>query len=187
MGSDDDDCDDDAPTELLKPRVKMMMTLEGQHGTSSLLAGSNSSLSSSNTRKSRFNNRPLDGSPMLAAIDCFTTTRSRSISTKVDLDLDATPTAAERAVSDNSFFVNSNKSDNNSNQNGTAKNRRESTKELFDRRLNRIHSSFYQENPSYKVPLFVSSGKQILAFVVGFEKKRYPGCTCVLLSSDKSL
>lgn len=161
MGSDDDD--DDAVTEL-KPRVK----LERQRETRALLAGSNSSLSSSDTRTSRFNDRPLDGSLILAASDCFTTRSSEyndsNTSTKSDVD-------TRESVSDGSLFDNSNRSDKNK-QNGTKspKHQRESIKEFFDRRLNRIRSSFYLENPSHNVPLFVSSGKQILAFVVDFEK-----------------
>ena len=165
MGSDGDD---DALTEL-KPRVNIMLSLERQRGTRALLVGSSSSLSSSDTRKSRFNDRPLYGSPILAASDCFTTRSSeyndsKDTSTKSDIDTIA-------SVSDGSLFDNSNKSDN-SKQNDTKnpQHRRESMKEFFDRRLNRIRSSFYQVNPSNNVPLFVSTGKQILAFIVGFKK-----------------
>ncbi|VEU40475.1 unnamed protein product [Pseudo-nitzschia multistriata] len=161
------------------------------------LTGSNCSQSSSDTRTSRFNNRPIYGSPMVAARDCFERAGgSRSVSgngsegtaeTSVRDDLEAKaeavaamfgtgspqdPTGSvgtrDDGPSDSNGNGNGNGDDKNDNGNGnhrkgsamkrlqaSATSRIESAKDILERRLKKIDSQFFRENPTHKVPRFV--------------------------------
>ena len=164
------------------------------------LTGSNCSQSSSDTRTSRFNNRPIYGSPMVAARDCFERAGgSRSVSgngsegtaeTSVRDDLEAKaeavaamfgtgsaqdPTGSvgtrDDGPSDSNGNGNGNGDDKNDNGNGnhrkgsamkrlqaSATSRIESAKDILERRLKKIDSQFFRENPTHKVPRFVPNG-----------------------------
>lgn len=144
----------DALTDL-KPCGKQ--SLERQYATrGSLLAGSNSSYSSNETRRSRFNDRPVIGSPMYAARECFSRKSEDShIGNSLWDELNVT------AKTLSSEFENSVEEKKNGIKvfKQRAMSQIETAKDLFEKRMRRIDSSFFRENPSHKVPRFVPNGE----------------------------
>ncbi len=161
----DDGCNSyDALTDL-KPCGKQ--SLGQQYATrGSLLAGSNSSYSSNETRRSRFNDRPVIGSPMYAARECFSRKSEDSHlgnSLWDELNLTAKTLSSEFDNSRDDSYKGEKK-------NGMkvlkqrAMSQIESAKDLFEKRMRRIDSSFFRENPSHKVPRFVPNGENLNGF-----------------------
>lgn len=128
----------DALTDL-KPCGKQ--SLERQYATrGSLLAGSNSSYSSNETRRSRFNDRPVIGSPMYAARECFSRKSEDShIGNSLWDELNVT------AKTLSSEFENSVEEKKNGMKvfKQRAMSQIETAKDLFEKRMRRIDSSFF--------------------------------------------
>ena len=136
-----------------------------QSGPRNFMAGSNSSCSSNEARTSRFNDRPVAGSPMLAARECFSTSSDRSQISSSMVDYLSISAKGKATNSSSDSSQRSDKSSGIKLFHQKAKNKIETTKEILDRRMNRIGKSFFRENPSQKVPRFVPNGKGILGFV----------------------
>jgi len=139
----------------LKPCVKLSRSIERQFGNRTLMAGSNSSYSSNETRTSRFNDRPVIGSPMFAARECLSTSEGSHANALWD-ELNVT---SKTVSSLDSFDSNSLRSEKKSPikklYQPFPKSQIETAKEMFERRIRRIDSSFFRENPTQKVPRFV--------------------------------
>lgn len=213
-----------SPTKHIRLSLKMP-TSEKQHRTSLLTVGGSSvsSSSSSDTRMSRLNNRPIYGSPMISARECSTRLRSSDTTAfRDDLEAKATVAAAMFTNSSNDSMetltlpesclssstdattttvsldyslkntfvseggdendesndtINPNSIDENNDaiidnvistpsglkrmQFSYVGDRIESTRNLLERRLDKIDSAFFKENPARKVPRFVPSGKWV--------------------------
>ncbi len=150
----------------LKPCVKLSRSIERQFGNRTLMAGSNSSYSSNETRTSRFNDRPVIGSPMFAARECLSTSEGSHANALWD-ELNVT---SKTVSSLDSFDSNSLRSEKKSPikklYQPFPKSQIETAKEMFERRIRRIDSSFFRENPTQKVPRFVPTGKSMLCILV---------------------
>ena len=162
---------DDALGEL-KPIGKARMSrmslqrrplgfLAAFHRSSLFSSGTGSMSSGSETRMTRFNDRPVCESPMLAAREYFVRS-CHNESQRAFFELSFEPTA--RNISSKSVLTDRSRSSERSNGSKRfeqeAKNRIETTKELFERRMKRINPKFFEENPIQKVPRFGPNGKE---------------------------
>jgi hypothetical protein len=165
---------DDLPTELkpmptMRPSLERQSEFRGVMGSSFLLAGSGGSSTSTILRCSRFNDLPLMGCAATASTDSLRKTgdddfASGELPGPFDtissgrIDGKAKPRKSGIAV----LKQNVKKIRGIQRFTETAFKRVESTKELLQRRMNRVSSSFFTENPPYKVPRFDSKGKRYL-------------------------
>jgi len=151
---------DDCQTELVTKTAQKNVVITPVRRRSSLLKRSNSGVKRRKSRTSRRNDRPVIGSPMLDASECY------SCPIK-DLSLgDCKEEDPEGSFLEEMFASEGNTDNDKHNefnriiqserefQQHHAKQQVESTKEFMARRLNRVNMKFFKQNPSKKVPKF---------------------------------